>query len=421
MRLTVLKIGAMVLLPVVSMAQGTTVIDTATAGRSSINDALAGPAAEIELSGASLDSDGLVISRSVVLRGSNSASPTTLVLSGTTSQEKLGPGDGIFVCGSGITVSLENLILIPSLDGSLKDDMVVATAQNASSISLTLENVTMTGNDGLGAPVSPPDLVTGLPVGDPAEAGLPDDGIHIVDSRFGGYDGDVDLTLKDVVINGAGFNSPKGDGIVAHVSNGSISFDNVTLVGSSRYGIQIGGRGTVQTVTPAIATDSALVSAFNGRSGIQVFSAASCALSNVRSHGNGYFGIAVQASGVESFALADAFIAENGTEGLMIANTPPQSVTYTVTDTDFANNGQGAPTGHSDRPYANVKLDSTVPDTLVLQLQSSTIRGSSASGFENSGGGRIELINSTVVTSGADALARTLRLDTDTMPDTVPQ
>jgi hypothetical protein len=237
--------------------------------------------------------------------------------------------DGVRIDVAG-EVTLRNLIIIPSTTTPPADDLV---RSGPSAVTLTLEDLLVTVNNGSNAPVSTDGLTAVSLVGAVTNG---DDGLFLAGT------GTV-ATLTDVVVTHIQNASAGDDGLVCSSAATSYTInDGCVFSYNGRLGIQAAGGTSFVINAP---TTRVKVLANQGFAGIW-FAAAQTGTRSVNGcdvvgHATAAaFGIENQNRGTIPFTLSNSIIANNAGKGLVV-NTVGTGDT-TLTNVTIANNGAEA-------------------------------------------------------------------------------
>jgi len=295
--------------------------------------------------------------------------------------------DGLVVSlGSPGSVTLRNLILIPSKTSTPSDDVLRMVGADST---FTLENILITANNGSDAPVtsdglSDPSLVGATVVGD--------DGAH-----FTGVNAVYNLTnFVASAVTGDGIVCGGSAGIVFNINDGCIFSYN------GRLGIQAHGAFTINAPTNRV-----LVLGNKGFAGIWFAGGHTVRIVNgANVVDNVVDGIEHNNDGGAPFSLSNAIIAGNGDDGLMINNTSVNQP-ISISNVTIADNA-GSPIEVADAasPLLTVTAAITVSDSIIA-----------GPGLElnHSGATAMTISNSAIVTAGPNALPSANNIGTGTI------
>lgn len=220
---------ALASLGTVAGAQTVTVAKTGTPNFATIQAAIDSFATDvdpapnvIQITDNALYDEAILITRGLTLEGTGASRPVLAVRTGTASPlTDLNDGLGIFFTTSGETVTLRNLIVIPSSTTPPADDVIrTNSAASITGISVVLDNILVAPNNGSNQPVSDGNTqvdlttVTGLvPIGD--------DGIFLTAAAGAG----LTATLTNVVVT----HNQTGTGADGLVLSGTTNVASVTI------------------------------------------------------------------------------------------------------------------------------------------------------------------------------------------------
>lgn len=279
------------------------------------------------------------------------------------------------------TVTLRNLILIPSLTNTPADDLL---RSNNGNLTLNLEDLVVTANDGANAPVHTDGVTPAANIGTATQVG--DDSAFIGPAGIGPADTSV------VNITNSVFSYASGDNLVC---SGSAGTYNITG-GAFTYGGRLGIQGNSNFNLVSSPTDKTLVLNNEGFAGIWFAGIGTDprVVDGVVVSGTAdtVAAIEFQNGGDQDATLANAIIANSTTAGIIIAAVGNVGNTYTIENVTFANN-VGDP----------ITVDAAATST--INIDDSIIAGTAGAGqINHAGSGTMTITNSALVGSGAFAL-----------------
>jgi len=391
-----------------TQAQTVTVDKTGiTAGSyTSIADALASSASEIVVKNTGVYNEGVLITRSVIVRGEDPNNRPVIAMKGLTTQPALGPGDGVFIGGDGNTtndldITFRDFILIPATSGGPTDDCMSVTPNPGALLKLNLTNVLCAPNDGSDKPLATsvwdnPDFNA------PGVVRIPDDGIYLMDDQFSGFAGDIQATIKDVTFVGVGGSNAGGDAFVLYpgrLGRASLTLSGLGASYSSRYATQT---STISNLTVSgTRSNPGWVARKNGV-GLIFFAAGDVTLDHVVATDNNDCGMRIDADSNKSLTMTNSFFAHNKFQGITIPYAPDAPKTFSISDTTFYNNDAG----NNDIYSLELGADGTAD--LTVNVTDCIFAGSDSEAIQNKGAANVTAKNCAFVTAGPDALPGTV-------------
>lgn len=368
-----------------------------TAGSyTTIADALATNEAEIIVKNTGVYQEGVLITRDVIVRGEDPNNPPVIAMKALASQPALGPGDGIYIGGDGLSsdnleITFKDFVVIPALTDGPTDDAFSVSPNPGAILDVTIENVVCAPNDGTDKPLATsvwddPDLSASGVVT------IPDDGIYLMDEDFDGFDGDIQTTLKDFVIIGVG-----GDAFVLWPGNNGAASITGSGLGASyagRYALQLSDQNPV-TITGTQENPGWV--ARKNTIGLIFFQGSDVNLDHIVAVDNNNCGLRIDSDSNINVSISDSLFARNTIQGIMIPWTPPVAKTWTISDCTFFNNDL------SNGDWTNLELTSDVTADLTLNVNDCIFAGPEAEAILNTNANVIAN-NCAFVTAGPYAL-----------------
>lgn len=393
---------ALASLGTVAGAQTVTVAKTGTPDFATIQAAIDSFASDvdpapnvIQITDNALYDEAILITRGLTLEGTGPTRPILAVRTGTNPPlTDLNDGLGIFFTTSGETVTLRNLIVIPSTTTPPADDLIRSnSAASITGISVVLDNILVAPNNGSNQPVSDGNTavdlttVTGL-------VAIGDDGIFLSAATGSG----LTATLTNVVVthNQTGSNA---DGLVAGSATGSVIIgDGCVFSYNGRLGIQANAGQTFRIDAP---NQRVKVIGSRGFAGIWFAGAQSVErsingliVSDIVGNGNTTgWGIENQNRGTIEATFSNIIISACTMHGILIGNVG--SGNTTINNVTIARNGRNAIQNSSGSAG-----DVTINDSILAGNG-----GTSADEIVNNAGtGTITVNFSALVNAGPQAL-----------------
>ncbi|MBN1477846.1 right-handed parallel beta-helix repeat-containing protein [Candidatus Sumerlaeota bacterium] len=409
--------SALILMLSMSLSAAPVVVDNTGGGdfttiQAAIDDAGAPTEILVRNTGTPYD-ESILITRSLSLRGEDPGSRPIVMLRALASQPlpTATAGDGMYIGANGIDVTVADLILIPSGTSTVADSMITGGIETADdSFNVRLHNLLVTANDGSNQPLATsvwdtPDF------GGAGVVNMPSDGIYLMarGTFSGGADGIINLTLTDVIVNGAGGTTAgTHDGAVLYAGVGGTGYmSGCGFSNSQRYGIQMSDEAT-WTITGSQGRPSMIVY-HNESWGCRFFGAGSFDVDHAYFIDNdptddGQGGFTTDPDTVLAFSIRDSVSAENGGVGWYTATYAAAGPeTYTATNCTFHNNAAAAPSNQDQ-----VIIDSQPDDDLKVVFTDCLFSGAGTDGVWNVSSAGVTLNNCGAPTTGPDALTNVI-------------
>lgn len=386
----------------------TVVVDAtgATPGSvTTINAALAGTDPDIMVKNTGVYEESLLIQKNVTIRGEDPANRPIIAVNQLPSQPScLGAGgaerDGIYIGTSetsgNVSVTLQNLIVIPTVTGTKpSDDAITGTAHPGNTVNLTIDNLLIAPNNGSNQPVAT-DVWA-----DPNLAGttrINDDGIFFADDEFYGLAGLTSHNYKDLTIIGVG-----GDGIVQvngpGVSNNT--FERVNISYAVRYGMQLSeGTANYSFIGTHDAPSTIIRKCTGGTAiGLALVRAGTALVDNAVIL-DARLGMRADWDTVNMLTITNSLFAGNSADGLWTQYAAAAPKLWLVSNCTFFANGGGV------APSVKAENQTTANSTFIFM--DSVFAGTGTYAVENRGAASITLNNCALVTAGPDALLAVL-------------
>jgi len=383
-------------------AQTTHIVDATGGGdfttiQAAVDAAASGDTVEVQNTG--LYEEPITIeNKTLTIAGANPSNRPIVALQDNT-DSSLGTSDAIFIQADDETVTLSNLILIPSSTDTPADDVIACTpATTAGTLDIVINNVLISANDGSDAPLQTtfdgdPDL------GASGIIFFADDPFYgMTRTAFAGVEGVINTTFTSFEIYNwtDGTNAdlilyPSDDGVRTSTHN----WDGVYIVGPND-GTQV----SAATSSDFTVNDYRVRNASG--LGMLNFQGNSWDITNSLFIDCGGFAIRADMDTTNSFSLSDSLIANTQSEGFWTDFDPGAAKNFTIDGCTFFNAGAADP--GTDDPFAAVKLESGTTADSTITVTDSVIAGPNTAA-ENLGGGEIVFDFCVLAQSGSNALA----------------
>lgn len=366
----------------------------------------ANPADEIVVRKTGLYDEALNITKGIVVRGEVPTNRPIITLRGNTTQPATGgSGDAVYIQADNTTVTLQDLILIPSKTSPPTDDAISCTPATATGVlGIEIINVLISGNDGSDLPLA--DSFWDTPdTGAPGVVRFVDDPFFAMTrTGFGGVLGVINthFTNFEMYYWASGTNAdlivyPSDDGIrpSSHIWNG------VYLSGSVSDGTQISAATSSDFVVDNFWVRDSTAS------GMSNFQGNNWTLTNSVFLNCGAFGVDFDSDTVKSVYVEGCLFANTGAEGFWTAYAAAGPQSWTIKDCTFYNCGSATPAG-TDGPFSAVKMEADVIGSSVITLTDCVILGPNTAA-ENLGAGSIVFDHCVLAQSGPYGLTSVAR------------
>ncbi|MBX3729285.1 MAG: hypothetical protein KF858_08890 [Candidatus Sumerlaeia bacterium] len=378
------------LLAVAMLAAGTTVASAATLtvaksgtpNHSTIQAAITAAADGdvIQILDDAVYDEGISVTKALTIEGTGTNRPILALQAGPTQATGDTLSDGLVVqLPAAGSVTLRNLILIPSATNTPLDDLLRTAGTD---LTITLDNLLITSNNGANAPVTTDGLSAANMTG-AIQTG--DDGIFLAGTNTIG-------TLTNVVVSHHQNTGTGRDGIVCSAVINSVTIgDGCVFSYNGRLGIQAHGAQSFVINAP---NDRVIVKGNAGFAGVWFAGAqaATRSINGLISVNNTGFGLEHQSRGAIEATLSNMILANNGGLNMVVGEVGTGNTV--ITDSTISNGATNAM-----RINAAAAGDVTVTNSIF---------GGSGTGtgiIEHLGTGTLTLNNCAVVTAGLNRLA----------------
>jgi hypothetical protein len=325
--------------------------------------------------------EGISVTKALTIEGTGTNRPILALQAGPTQVTgDTGGTDGlvVFLSAPG-SVTLRNLILIPSATNTPADDLL---RTGGTDLTITLENLLITSNNGSNAPVTTDGLSAANMTG-AIQTG--DDGIFLAGTNTIG-------TLTNVVVSHHQNAGTGRDGIVCSAASSSVTIgDGCVFSYNGRLGIQA---NAAQSFVINAPNNRVIVKGNAGFAGVWFAGAQATtrSINGLNSINNTGFGLEHQNRGAIEANFSNMILANNGGLNFVVGEVGTGNTV--VSDATISNGATNA-----------MRINATAAGNVTF---TNSIFGGSGSGtgiIEHLGTGTLTLNNCAVVTSGLNRLA----------------